>query len=327
MRSPILCVAAAAAVLLASACGATATPAPADGPEPMVIGVTTLFPTGTLAEFSAALQAAAADHHMTFEIQDVSNDAAKENRLLSAFATRRVDLVMASVVSPTGSLAALRRLKDAGIPVICYNTCLNPPDDQTLTRAFVTNDQNQLGKVTGQAASDYIRNRLSGRAKIAYLTCETYDVCKQRREGLNQALSTVSVEVAAAQEGFVVDKATPVATSILTANPDLDVIIAENEDGVVAAANAITARGLTGRSVVFGIGINPTVADLLLNPDGTVRQVTGQDAKSWALEAIKVAEAIRDARDSGSYYHFTPGPNFTSSDPGPIKQYRASRHS
>jgi simple sugar transport system substrate-binding protein len=313
-----------AAVLLAAACGAGPAPA-ADGSGPMVIGVTTLFPTGTLAEFTAALQATAAEHDMVFEVQDVGNDAAKENRFLSAFATRQVDLVMASVVSPTGSIAALQRLQAAGVPVVCYNTCLNPPDDQRLTRAFVTNDQAELGRVTGRAAADHIRDRLGGRAKVAYLTCETYDVCKQRRAGLDEALAGVQVEVVAAQEGFVVDKATPVATSILTAHPDVDVIIAENEDAVVAAANAVAARGQTGRTVVFGIGINPTVADLLLQPEGVVQQVTGQDAEAWAREAIAVAEAIRDGRDPGTYHHFTPGPSFSRADPGPIEAYRAAR--
>jgi ABC-type sugar transport system substrate-binding protein len=311
----------AAAVLIAAACGAA--PPPDDGR--MVVGVTTLFPTGTLAEFTAALHAAAAEHDMVFEVQDVSNDAAKENRFLSAFATRQADLVLASVVSPTGSIAALQRLQTAGVPVVCYNTSLNPPDDQRLTRAFVTNDQVELGRTTGRAAADHIRERLGGRAKIAYLTCETYDVCKQRRAGLDEALAGLQVEVVAAQEGFVVDKATPVATSILTAHPDLDMIIAENEDGVVAAANAVAARGQAGRTVVFGIGINPTVADLLLQPDGVVQQVTGQDAEAWAREAIAVAEAIRDGRDTGGYHHFTPGPSFTRTDPGSIEAYRAAR--
>ncbi|NEE03700.1 substrate-binding domain-containing protein [Phytoactinopolyspora halotolerans] len=289
--------------------------------EPMVVGVTTLFPTGTLAEFAATLEAEGPKHNMVFDIQDVSNDAAKEDRFMSAFATKKVDLVMASVVSPTGSVAALNRLKTAGVPVICYNTCVNAPDDQELTEAFVTNDQKELGTTTGEAAARYIEENLGGSATVAYLTCETYEVCQQRREGLDEALSAVDADVVAAQEGFVVDKATPVATSILAANPDLDVFIAENEDGVIAAANAIRARGNAGKTVVFGIGINPTVADLLLEPDGVVQQVTGQDARTWALESIEIARAIRDGEDPGEYYHLTPGPSFDRADPEPIREY------
>lgn len=313
LRFAALAVCAAMTIL---GCGRGSTPG-----DTFTVGVTTLFPTGTLAEFTAELNRLADESNMAFDVQDVSNDASKENKILSAFATNKVDLVMASAVSPTGSLAAFNRLHAAGIPVVCYNTCLAPPQDEALTEAFVTNDQLALGDSTGHAAADYIRTNLSGNATIAYLTCETYDVCKQRRQGLDAALATIDMTVAAEQEGFVVDKATPVATSMLSANPNIDVIIAENEDAVVAAANAVKARGLTGKTVVFGIGINPTVAHLLLSPDKTVRQVTGQAAEEWAREAVRVAKAIREGQDPGHYYHFTPGPSYTANNPGPVNEY------
>lgn len=308
-----------AAALVLSACGRDGDSTKAG--DDFVVGVTTLFPTGTLAEFTAELDRLAADADMTFTVQDVSNDAAKENKILSAFATKKVDLVMASVVSPTGSLAALNRLSTAKVPVICFNTCLAPPDDEKLTKAFVTNDQKALGDTTGKAAAEYIRSELGGKAKVAFLTCETYDVCKQRRDGLDEALSSVETTTVAEQEGFVVDKATPIATAILTADPDVDVFIAENEDAVVAAAKAIKTRGLTGKVVVFGIGINPTVAQLLLNKDKTVRQVTGQAAEEWAREAVRVAGLIRDGKSVGDYNHFTPGPAYSYDEPEPIQAY------
>ncbi|GHF17422.1 sugar ABC transporter substrate-binding protein [Amycolatopsis deserti] len=311
-------IALAACLLLLAGCNSAAT----DGNR-LTACVTTLFPTGTFAEFVGALQEQGAQHGMAFDVQDVNNDAAKENQVLTACGTRKVDLVIASVVSPTGSLAALRRLKSSGVPVVCYNTCLNPPDAQQLAQAFVTNDQTQLGATTAAAAADYIRTELGGKATVAYLTCETYDVCKQRRQGLDQGLSGLDVNVVAAQEGFVVDKATPVATSILAAHPDVDVFIAENEDGVIAAANAIKARGLTGKAVVFGIGINPTVAQLLLDPVGTVVETTGQDAASWAGEVIKIAEQIHSGQSVTPYERYTPGPVFTRDNPAPVQAYLA----
>lgn len=304
-------------VFAVAGCGA----APPGSGASLTIGVTTLFPTGTFAEFTAALKRAGPASGMTFDVQDVGNDAGKESRVMSAFATRKVDLVVASVVSPTGSAASLRRLHASGVPVVCYNTCLAPPQDQQLARAFVTNDNTALGQTTGQAAARYIKDKLGGSAKIAYLTCETYDVCKQRRAGLEKGLSSVSTQVVASQEGFVVDKATPVATAVLSAHPDVDVIIAENEDAVIASANAIKARGLSGKTVVFGIGINPTVAHLLLAGDGTVRETTGQDAASWANEVVKVAKALQSGAGTGQFEHFTPGPVYSFEDPEAVRRY------
>lgn len=311
-------VALAACSLLLTGCSA------ATGPGTRLTAcVTTLFPTGTFAEFSTALRAKGAAKGIAFDVQDLNNNSGKENEVLTACATRKVDLVVASVVSPTGSVATLQRLNASGVPVICYNTCLNPPGDQQLTRAFVTNDQTKLGATTAAAAADHIRTRLGGKATLAYLTCETYDVCQQRRRGLDQGLAGLDVTVVAAQEGFVVDKATPVATSVLAAHPDVDVFIAENEDGVVAAANAIKARGLIGKAVVFGIGINPTVAQLLLDPDATVLQTTGQDSAAWASEVVDLAEKIHSGQDTAPYYRYTPGPSFTREDPDPVRRYLA----
>lgn len=289
------------------------------------VGVTTLFPTGSFSEFVDRLNEIGPSSGITFEIQDINNDVSKENQVLTSYATKNVDLVVASVASSTGSLAALRRLQSADVPVVCYNTCLAPPLDEQTTQAFVTNDQRGLGETTGKAAAAYITDRLDGAAKLAYLTCETYDVCKERRGGLDAALAGLDVETVASQEGFVVDAATPVATAMLTAHPDIDVLIAENEDGVIAAAKAVEARGLADKVAVFGIGINPTVAQLLLDQNAIVKFTTGQDAAAWADEVVNVAQAIRDGKDHGDFMHFTPAPTFSRDDVEAVNAYLAAR--
>ncbi|MGP4109466.1 sugar ABC transporter substrate-binding protein [Streptomyces sp. 4N509B] len=292
----------------------------------MTACVTTLFPAGTFTEFTEALAAEGERHDIDFDVQDVGNDAGREFEVLSACGTRQVDLAVVSAVSPTGSLATLRRLTSRGTPVICYNTCLAPPDDEAETVAFVTNDQRALGRTTGSAAAAYIEEHLGGSARIAYLTCETYEVCQERREGLEDGLADVEVEVVDSQEGFSVERATPVATSLLAAHPDVDVIIAENEDAVVGAANAVRARGMTGRTVVFGIGMNPAVGELLLADDGTVRMTTGQDPASWAAEVVEIALVLRDGGRPADHLHHVPGPLFSHDDPAPVQQY-LNRHS
>ncbi|MDT0341947.1 substrate-binding domain-containing protein [Streptomyces litchfieldiae] len=308
---------AAALLLLLSACAASAEE------NTTTACVTTLFPAGTFAEFADALTAEGERHDITFDIQDVGSDPGREYEVLAACDTRQADIAIVSAVSPTGSLATLRRLHDRGTPVICYNTCLAPPHDEAETTAFVTNDQRELGLSTGSAAADYIREHLGGSARVGYLTCETYEVCQERREGLDAGLAEVDADIVASQEGFAVERATPVATSMLAAHPDIDVLIAQNEDGVIAAANAVRARGLTGRTVVFGIGMNPTVGELLLSDDGTVRMTTGQDPASWAAEVVEITVALREGRRPATYLHNIPGPRFRHDDPGPVQQYLA----
>ena len=165
----------------------------------------------------------------------------------------------------------------------------------------------------------------AGSAEVGYLTCETYDVCKDRRKGLDAALSGIDVKTVASQEGFVVDAATPVATAMLTAHSDIDVLIAENEDGIIAAANAVKARDLQDTVAVFGIGISPTVAKLLLDTPPIVQYSTGQDAAAWADEVVKLAVAKRDGAPTGDYLHHTPAPAYGRTDVDALKSYLATR--
>jgi simple sugar transport system substrate-binding protein len=157
------------------------------------------------------------------------------------------------------------------------------------------------------------------------LTCEAYDVCKERRKGLNEQLAGLDIKILAEQEGYQLDKARPIAEAMLAANPDANVFIAENQDAVVAAAQAIKAKGLTGKVAVFGIDVDNQVAQLIASPDGIVHWTTGQDP--YNLGARGLEAAIRAARKQpvGDFYQYSPSPTFTKDNPAVAQKYVANR--
>ena len=157
------------------------------------------------------------------------------------------------------------------------------------------------------------------------LTCEAFDVCKQRRKGLNEELVGLDIKILAEQEGYEVDKARPIAEAMLSAHPDANVFIAENQDAVVAAAQAIKAKGLTGKVAVFGIDIDAHVAQLIVSPDGIVHWTTGQDP--YKLGARGIENAIRAARRQavGDFIQYSPSPTFTKDNPAVAHKYVADR--
>lgn len=298
-----------------------ATAALAQDAKPLTIGVIELFPNPHFAHARKGIEDFASKNKVDVVIQNANLDAAKEAQYVQTFITRKVDAILLSAVSPTGSLAALRLAKSAGIPVVCYTTCVNPPDDKGLVRAFIKSDNAMLGGTTGKAAADYIKTQLGGSAKVLMLTCEAYDVCQERRKGVNAQFDGLNVKILAEQEGFVVDKARPIADSMLAAHPDADVFLAENEDGVIAAAQAIKAKGLTGKVAVFGIDINTQVAQLIASPDGIVHWTTGQDP--YCLGAHGLEAAVKAARNEAQqdFYQVCSSPTFSSADPGPARKY------
>ena len=309
---------------VAAALGAT-TAAFAQSDKPLTIGVVELFANPHFAEARKGIQDFAKTHNTKLIIQNAGFDATKEAQYIQTFITRKVDAILLSAVSPTGSLPALRQAKAAGIPVICYTTCIDPPQDKELVKAYVTSDNRGIGVTTGKAAATYIKTKLGGQAKVLMLTCEAFDVCKQRRKGLNEELVGLDIKILAEQEGYEVDKARPIAEAMLSAHPDANVFIAENQDAVVAAAQAIKAKGLTGKVAVFGIDIDAHVAQLIVSPDGIVHWTTGQDP--YKLGARGIENAIRAARRQavGDFIQYSPSPTFTKDNPAVAHKYVADR--
>jgi sugar transport system substrate-binding protein len=292
---------------------------------PLTIGVIELFANPHFAEARKGIEEYAKSQNARVIVQNSGFDASKEAQFVQAFVTRKVDAILLSAVSPTGSLAALRIAKAAGIPVVCYTTCINPPEDKDLVQAYVTSNNKNIGVITGRAAADYIKTKLGGKAKVLMLTCEAYDVCKQRRQGINEQLAGLDVKILAEQEGYQLDKARPIAESLLAANPDANVFIAENQDAVVAAAQAIKAKGLTGKIAVFGIDVDTQVAQLIASPDGIVHWTTGQDPHALGTRGLEAA--IRSARKQsvGDFYQFAPSPTFTKDSPEAAQKYVSDR--
>ncbi|NIH85285.1 substrate-binding domain-containing protein [Amycolatopsis granulosa] len=290
------------------------------------IGVVELFSNPFFAEARAGMEKAAAEGGADLVINNANADSAKEAGFVTTYLTQKVDAIVLSAVSPTGSLATLHRIKAAHVPVVCYDTCVNPPDDQQLVDAFVTSDNRGLGATTGRQAATYIKDELGGSAKAIMLTCEEFDVCKQRRAGLDAELAGAHLDLLAEQEGYQVDKATPIANSMLAAHPDTQVIIVENEDAILAAATAVKARGLTGKVAIFGIDIDPQVALLITQPATDVKWTTGQSPFDMGYQAVQAAIARAHGRPAGDFYHYTPSPTFSSADPASARNYLDSHH-
>jgi simple sugar transport system substrate-binding protein len=297
------------------------TAALAQAGKPLTIGVIELFPNPHFAHARKGIEEIARKNNANLIIQNANLDATKEAQFIQTFITRKVDAILLSAVSPTGSLATLRLAKSAGIPVVCYTTCVNPPEDKELVQAFIKSDNTVLGATTGKQAAAYIKAELSGKAKILMLTCESYDVCKERRKGLSEQLAGLNINIRAEQEGFVIDKARPIAESMLAANPDANVFIAENEDGIIASAQAIKAKGLTGKVAVFGIDINAQVAQLITSPDGIVHWTTGQDPYCLGVRGLQAAIKAAGKQPVGDFYQLCASPTFSKDDPATAQKY------
>jgi sugar transport system substrate-binding protein len=222
---------------------------------------------------------------------DVGKEASFIDRLISA----GVQAIVLSAVSPDGSVRAVKRASEAGIPVVCYNTCLNDQDMKQYVYAYAVGDPFTFGYKIGQvAAADFVKAGKTA-PKIGVLNCEFVDVCVQRRLGFEKALGETvpGFKIVANQEATILDKAISTGEKIITANPDLDALWGESGGAALGAAKAVRSSGKVGKIMAYGSDMTTEIAQEIVAGDvmrGTV-DVSGQALGKLALQqAVKAIE-------------------------------------
>ncbi|MDM8008187.1 MAG: substrate-binding domain-containing protein, partial [Phycisphaerae bacterium] len=251
----------------------SAAPAPAAAKKPLIAGV--VFQSDTFMQtVQAGIQAAADKLGAEVILGNTDNKLDKEASMIDDYISRGVDAIVITPISSDGSVAALKRAKEAGIKIICFNTCVS---DKTIPSAYLVTKNEDLGIKSGEAAVKFITERLGGKAKIGILNCDQFEGCPPRKTGFIEQLKAVpGAQVVADQAGWLADKAQPVAEAMLQANPDINVLWAANEGGTVAHANAVKTLGLSGKVFVFGTDMNNQMGQMLQANDDILQGVTGQ---------------------------------------------------
>ena len=235
----------------------------------------------------AGIQAAGDEGGVEVLLGNTENKLEKEASMIDDYIARKVDAIVITPISKDGSLAALKKAKEAGITIICFNTCVA---DESVASAFLVTENKDLGIKSGEAAVKYITEKLDGKAKIGLLNCDQFEGCPPRKEGfLAQVSALEGVELVSDQAGWLADKAQPVAEAMLQANPDINILWAANEGGTVAEANAVKTLGLSGKVFVFGTDMNNQMGQMLKADDNVLMGVTGQAPYQMGYDAMKAA--------------------------------------
>jgi sugar transport system substrate-binding protein len=164
------------------------------------------------------IQVGAASQRVDLIGQNSQGDAARESSFMTALVGSKVDAIIMSPVSDTGSVPLVRQAADAGIPVVCYNTCLSGDAARKFVKALVTTDQVKMGEQVGNLSARYFHEKQVKAPLVAILNCDAYEACRQRKAGFKKALSAKvpGVRYVADQTGFLTDEAPATAAHILT---------------------------------------------------------------------------------------------------------------
>jgi ABC-type sugar transport system substrate-binding protein len=239
------------------------------------------------------------------------------------FISAGVNGVIMGPVSPTGAVADAQRLKDAGIPLVCGDSCV--PDDQVaaLAKGWATSAGADLGSGVGKAAADYIQANLGGNANIGMIVCDSLGpVCSVRHDAITVALKAVpNAKVVASQDAFQTDKAEPLVVNMLTAHPEINIIITNNQGGTEGATAAVKQLGLQGKVWVFGIDMTNVAANYLLESPPVLMYTVGQDSYSVGKATAQMMVQVLSGQTVEPSKVVVPVQEYPRSDTAKINQY------
>jgi len=218
---------------------------------------------------------------------------------------KQVELMMtqdvnAIVIAPADSkalVAVCKKAMDAGIVVVNID---NKLDDEVLADKgikipFVGPDNEEGAKLAGV----YLTSRLTPGDKVAIIegAPNAYNGI-QRKRGFEAAMIGSNMNIVASQTGYwEADRAQPVASQIINANPDLKAILCANDSMALGAVAALRDAGKLGDIHVVGFDNIAAVQRLL--KEGKVLCTVDQHADQLAAYGIEYALDRLAGRTSG----------------------------
>jgi ribose transport system substrate-binding protein len=198
--------------------------------------------------------------------------------------------VSAIAVAPAGIseiLPVLDRAKAAGIPVVIVDTDVNWPSKAS----FVGADNKRAGRLAGE----FIVKTVGGTGKVAVirgiLGIATHeDRLAGFREALAQApgIECVAVQPANSERALGMS----VMENYLSTYPDLKAVFATNDQMALGAAEAVSARNLSGKVAIVGVdatgeGVRAVQAGRLAADVAMFPDALGRDAVEAAIKAAR----------------------------------------
>jgi ribose transport system permease protein len=246
-------------------------------------------------QIRAGAQAEAERLGVDLTVTDAQNDASQQANQLQNFTSSGVGAIVVNPVDSDAAGPSVRSAGRAGIPVIAVDRGVT----KARTDALVASD-NVAG---GELAARTIAEKLGGRGKIVILQGQAgTSAARERAAGFDKGLKAYpGIQVVAQQPAdFDRTKGLDVMSNLLQAHPDVQGVIAANDEMALGAVKALGAKA--GKSVQV-VGFDGTPDGLKAVEAGTLYASVAQQpsqlgkiAVDNALEALRgkeVAQAVK----------------------------------
>lgn len=217
-------------------------------------------------------------------VVDAQQDSAKQIQIIEDFIAQDVSAVFLNPVDRDAIAPALQKLKDAGIPVINFDSAVA---NMELVDAYVATDNIQAGRLCGEAM---IKDFPDG-GKIAVLNYPANSACLDREKGFMEVIEGKGFEIVATfdAEGTV-EKGQNITSDILQANPDISAIFSINDQAGMGAYAACTTSG--ANVSIYGVDGAPEAKEVIAKEGSIYRMTSAQSPITIGVKCYEVMKTI-----------------------------------
>ncbi|MEU2423218.1 substrate-binding domain-containing protein [Streptomyces sp. NPDC007851] len=222
-------------------------------------------------------------------VTDAQNDASQQANQLQNFTSSGLGAIIVNPVDSDAASNSVKAADKADIPVIAVDRGVNDARTDTL----VASDNVRGGELAAQTIAD----KLGGHGKIVILQGQAgTSAARERAQGFANGLRAYpGIQVVAQQPAdFDRTKGLDVMSNLLQAHPDIQGVVAANDEMALGAIKALGSKAGTSVSVV---GFDGTPDGLTAVKNGTLYASVAQQPSQLGKIAVDSAlKAIQDKK-------------------------------
>lgn len=212
---------------------------------------------------------------------DPANDVSLQITQIEDMITQGIDAIFLNPAEAEGILPALDMLKEAGIPIINFDTEVA---DLSYAVSYVGSDNYNAGKVCGD---DLIAKRPDG-GKIIVLDSPTMNSVTDRTNGFLDAIKGKGFEIVAQQDAKGnLETAMGIAEDLLQAHGDVVAIFGGNDPTALGALAAANAAGMSD-CLIYGVDGSPDIKAEIASGDSLIAGTGAQSPINIAKTSVEV---------------------------------------
>lgn len=224
---------------------------------------------------------------------DANGDQSIMNDGIANLLSSGVDAILCAPADSNAVGSALEQCKEAGVPVINFDT---PVPDPELVETIIASDNYNAGYVVGKDAAE----KMEEGAKVLVLHSPRASACVQRFDGFIAAMdeSGKKYEVVNNLDGQgATEVSLGLASDALVADPDLSIIFAVNDPSAMGAVNAIQQASveLENDIMVYGVDGNPDAKKMI--EAGTMEGTGSQSPETLGYDSMMAAFDVLEGKE------------------------------